>query len=83
MYIQPISNDSLIISIHCNISAHLMCLYLMLVFVCYLYLVVEGYESSRVVDAWVHEKDYYMFASTACTAGKVCGHYTQVIICLF
>ena len=31
------------------------------------------------VAAWVAEKADYTYANNTCTAGKVCGHYTQVV----
>ncbi|GBG62714.1 hypothetical protein CBR_g31731 [Chara braunii] len=35
--------------------------------------------ASGVVGAWVAEKAYYNYATNTCAAGKVCGHYTQVV----
>ncbi|GBG62709.1 hypothetical protein CBR_g31726 [Chara braunii] len=35
--------------------------------------------ASGVVGAWVSEKAYYNYATNTCAAGKVCGHYTQVV----
>jgi pathogenesis-related protein 1 len=32
-----------------------------------------------VVDSWAEERYNYDIASNSCQAGKVCGHYTQVI----
>ncbi|MCO5559999.1 hypothetical protein L7F22_013604 [Adiantum nelumboides] len=32
-----------------------------------------------VVGAWINEKKYYNYGSNICAAGKVCGHYTQVV----
>lgn len=34
---------------------------------------------SRVVAAWVAEQADYDYASNSCAAGKVCGHYTQIV----
>jgi pathogenesis-related protein 1 len=31
------------------------------------------------VDVWAGEKDNYDYASNRCAAGKICGHYTQVV----
>lgn len=31
------------------------------------------------VNMWVAEKPYYNYNSNTCAAGKVCGHYTQVV----
>ncbi|CAN6450665.1 unnamed protein product [Victoria cruziana] len=31
------------------------------------------------VNSWVSEKSDYDYASNTCAAGKVCGHYTQVV----
>ena len=33
----------------------------------------------QVVDSWGSEKADYSYAKNSCTAGKMCGHYTQVI----
>ncbi|KAG0585482.1 hypothetical protein M758_2G014700 [Ceratodon purpureus] len=34
---------------------------------------------AAAVTAWVNEKQFYNYASNSCAAGKVCGHYTQVV----
>ena len=34
---------------------------------------------SKVVDSWGGEKGFYDHTSNRCRAGKVCGHYTQVV----
>lgn len=34
---------------------------------------------TQVVDAWASEKANYTYASNSCAAGKVCGHYTQLV----
>jgi len=34
---------------------------------------------AAAVTAWVNEKQYYNYKSNSCAAGKVCGHYTQVV----
>ncbi|KAG0568949.1 hypothetical protein KC19_6G054200 [Ceratodon purpureus] len=31
------------------------------------------------VRAWVDEKQFYNYGSNSCAAGRVCGHYTQVV----
>ena len=36
-------------------------------------------QSREVVDAWAAEKPNYDYSSNDCAAGKVCGHYTQVV----
>jgi len=33
----------------------------------------------NAVDAWEKEEPYYDYNSNSCQAGKVCGHYTQII----
>jgi pathogenesis-related protein 1 len=35
--------------------------------------------SKDVVDAWGSEQKDYSYAANSCAAGKVCGHYTQVV----
>ncbi|MDD2776179.1 MAG: CAP domain-containing protein [Gallionella sp.] len=35
--------------------------------------------SKEVVDSWASEKKDYTYADNSCAAGKVCGHYTQVV----
>lgn len=34
---------------------------------------------TKVVDSWGGEKRFYDYQSNRCQAGKVCGHYTQVV----
>ncbi|NJN72120.1 MAG: hypothetical protein HC799_04535 [Limnothrix sp. RL_2_0] len=36
-------------------------------------------SSAAVVDLWGNEVHDYDYASNSCAAGKVCGHYTQVV----
>ncbi len=36
-------------------------------------------DPGRVVEAWYNETVDYTYSSNACTANKVCGHYTQVL----
>ena len=33
----------------------------------------------QVVDSWGSEKAYYNYEKNSCKAGKMCGHYTQVV----
>ncbi len=40
---------------------------------------LQKVSSDRPVDAWATEKANYDYASNSCEAGKVCGHYTQVV----
>lgn len=35
--------------------------------------------SKEVVDSWASEKKDYTYEDNSCGAGKVCGHYTQVV----
>ncbi|KAJ0963344.1 hypothetical protein J5N97_028466 [Dioscorea zingiberensis] len=37
------------------------------------------FTAADAVNSWVSEKQYYDYASNTCAAGKVCGHYTQVV----
>lgn len=39
----------------------------------------QNVKSTQVVTAWGNEKADYTYASNRCTAGKMCGHYTQVV----
>ncbi|KDP35900.1 hypothetical protein JCGZ_09872 [Jatropha curcas] len=40
----------------------------------------SGYLSgTAAVKLWVDEKAFYNYNSNTCAAGKVCGHYTQVV----
>lgn len=39
----------------------------------------QDVKSKEVVDAWASEQKDYSYASNSCAAGKVCGHYTQVV----
>ncbi|KAM2731092.1 hypothetical protein EV2_034798 [Malus domestica] len=36
-------------------------------------------SGTAAVDLWVAEKADYSYESNSCAAGKVCGHYTQVV----
>ncbi|CAM0870698.1 unnamed protein product [Alopecurus aequalis] len=36
-------------------------------------------SASDAVAAWVSEKQYYDHTTNTCSAGHVCGHYTQVV----
>lgn len=40
---------------------------------------VQAVAPSQVVDSWDSEKADYDYNANACAAGKVCGHYTQVV----
>uniref|UniRef100_K3ZXB0 SCP domain-containing protein n=2 Tax=Setaria italica TaxID=4555 RepID=K3ZXB0_SETIT len=37
------------------------------------------WSASDAVGLWVAEKQWYDHGSNSCAAGKVCGHYTQVV----
>ncbi len=37
------------------------------------------YSPTQIVDTWAGEGVSYNYASNTCAAGKVCGHYTQVV----
>jgi pathogenesis-related protein 1 len=39
----------------------------------------KDWTASDAVGAWVGEKPNYNYNSNSCAAGKVCGHYTQVV----
>lgn len=34
---------------------------------------------TAAVQLWVSEKQFYNYDTNSCVAGKVCGHYTQVV----
>jgi hypothetical protein len=38
-----------------------------------------SYTPTQVVTSWASEKADYTYATNTCAAGKVCGHYTQVV----
>ncbi|XP_050366899.1 pathogenesis-related leaf protein 6-like [Argentina anserina] len=38
-----------------------------------------SFSGTAAVNLWVAEKPYYDYASNACTGGKECRHYTQVV----
>ncbi|XP_047336669.1 pathogenesis-related protein 1B-like [Impatiens glandulifera] len=38
-----------------------------------------SFTGVRAVSLWVGEKPFYHHNSNSCAAGKVCGHYTQVV----
>lgn len=40
---------------------------------------VQNVKSADVVNAWGGEKADYTYTTNTCAAGKVCGHYTQVV----
>lgn len=37
------------------------------------------YGAADVVNAWASEKADYSYAKNKCKAGKMCGHYTQIV----
>lgn len=37
-------------------------------------------DIKRLPRGWAKEGQYYTYANNSCAAGKVCGHYTQVIV---
>ncbi len=37
------------------------------------------YSITAVVDAWASEKADYNYKTNKCKAGKMCGHYTQIV----
>ncbi|CAA6657662.1 unnamed protein product [Spirodela intermedia] len=39
----------------------------------------KAWTALEAVQLWVDEKIYYNYNSNTCAAGKVCGHYTQVV----
>lgn len=39
----------------------------------------SAWKASDAVGLWVGEKQNYDYNSNSCAAGKVCGHYTQVV----
>ncbi|XP_062190630.1 pathogenesis-related protein 1-like [Phragmites australis] len=38
-----------------------------------------NWSASNAVGSWVSEKQFYDYDSNSCTAGQMCGHYTQVV----
>jgi pathogenesis-related protein 1 len=40
---------------------------------------LQRVSPKKVVDDWGSERKDYDYKSNSCTAGKMCGHYTQVI----
>lgn len=38
-----------------------------------------AFTGTDAVKLWVDEKAFYDYNSNSCAAGKVCGHYTQVV----
>lgn len=38
-----------------------------------------SFSGTAAVNLWVAEKADYTYATNTCAAGKVCGHYTQVV----
>jgi pathogenesis-related protein 1 len=39
----------------------------------------KAWNASDAVSSWVKENQYYNYATNTCAAGRVCGHYTQVV----
>lgn len=39
----------------------------------------KEWSGIEAVNSWVSEKQWYNYASNTCAAGRVCGHYTQVV----
>jgi pathogenesis-related protein 1 len=39
----------------------------------------KAWTPNDAVTSWVNEQSDYNYATNTCTAGKVCGHYTQVV----
>ena len=39
----------------------------------------NAWTPQKAVGYWVDEKAYYNHTTNTCAAGKVCGHYTQVV----
>jgi pathogenesis-related protein 1 len=40
---------------------------------------LQSINAAKVVDSWGSEKQDYDHAANTCAAGKMCGHYTQVV----
>ncbi|KAF6138551.1 hypothetical protein GIB67_022585 [Kingdonia uniflora] len=38
-----------------------------------------GWTPANAVSEWAGEEKYYNYASNTCEAGKLCGHYTQIV----
>ncbi|KAM0835489.1 hypothetical protein ACQ4PT_062891 [Festuca glaucescens] len=39
----------------------------------------EDWTAAQVVEKWADERPDYSYASNSCTAGRMCGHYTQIV----
>lgn len=39
----------------------------------------QDITSAKVTDSWGSEKANYTYSTNSCAAGKVCGHYTQIV----
>jgi len=39
----------------------------------------KAWTPLEAVTMWVDEQKYYTYSTNTCQAGKVCGHYTQVV----
>ncbi len=40
---------------------------------------IQNISADRVVKSWADEVEEYDYNSNSCQAGKVCGHYTQLV----
>jgi pathogenesis-related protein 1 len=40
---------------------------------------LQKISSKRVVESWGSEKADFDYSSNQCAAGKICGHYTQIV----
>lgn len=40
---------------------------------------VQTLTPTKVIGSWGSEKKYYSYITNTCAAGKVCGHYTQIV----
>ncbi|KAK8954661.1 hypothetical protein KSP39_PZI002135 [Platanthera zijinensis] len=39
----------------------------------------SGWNPAQAVASWAGEKRWYSSANNSCTAGRICGHYTQIV----
>ena len=40
---------------------------------------IQSLTPAKVVQSWVMEVENYMYRTNSCKAGKVCGHYIQIV----
>jgi pathogenesis-related protein 1 len=40
---------------------------------------VNWLDANKVVNMWAAEVQFYNYANNSCQAGKMCGHYTQIV----